>query len=139
VKRDLANGGGDTAISSILGMVTTGLIFGSLVVAGYVYRKKSRVHKRLLLLATIFLLWPAWFRFRHYFPSVPRPDIWFGVVLSDSLIVLALIVDKYTYGKIHPTLLYVGLLIIIENFIEVLAFDSGPWRVIAKAIFGLIA
>src|SRR5688500_3572782 len=88
VNRDLSRGMGDTAVSQIVGIVTTVLMFAILVAAGFIYRKKPKVHKRLLLLATIVVLWPAWFRFRHYFPSVPRPDIWFGVVLADSLILL---------------------------------------------------
>lgn len=135
VKRDLLKGMGETAISQIFGIVTTALIFSTLVGAGFVYRKKPKIHKRLLLLATIVLLWPAWFRFRHYFPSVPRPDIWFGVVLADSLILISWIADKYTYGKVHPVLIYGGLLIMAEHAIEILTFDSGPWRQAGKFIY----
>ena len=139
VKRDLALGLGDTAISPIVGVATTAMVFGLLVGMGFVYRKKPKVHKRLLLLATIVLLWPAWFRFRHYFPSVPRPDIWFGVVLADSLIVLAWVVDRITHGKVHPVLLYGGLLIIVEHVCEILLFDTEGWRVWAKALYGALA
>lgn len=89
VNRDLSIGLGETAISQIVSIITTGIMFAGLVAAGYVYRKKPKIHKRLLLLATILLIWPAWFRFRHYFPAVPRPDIWFAVVLADSLILMA--------------------------------------------------
>lgn len=138
VKRDLSKGWGDTAISQIVGILTTALMFLVLVGAGIAYRRKPKIHKRLLLLATIVLLWPAWFRFRHYFPSVPRPDIWFAVVLADSLIILSWVADKITYGKIHPVLLYGGLLIIAEHAFEVLTFDSGPWRLLAKAIYGAL-
>jgi hypothetical protein len=89
VRRDLANGFGDTAYMGLLGNLMSGLLFFSLVLAGIIKRNKLDYHKRLMLLATIVILWPAWFRFRHYFPSVPRPDIWFGWVLADSLIVIA--------------------------------------------------
>lgn len=135
VNRDLLKGMGDTGVSQIVGIVTTVLMFAILVGAGFIYRKKPKIHKRLLLLATIILLWPAWFRFRHYFPSVPRPDIWFGVVLADSLILLSWLADKRTYGKIHPVLFYGGLLIVLEHAFEVLTFDSEPWRVVAKTIY----
>jgi vacuolar-type H+-ATPase subunit I/STV1 len=135
VNRDLSKGMGKTAVSQIVGIVTTALMFAILVAAGFAYRKKPKIHKRLLLLATIVLLWPAWFRFRHYFPSVPRPDIWFGVVLADSLILLSWIADKLTYGKIHPVLFYGGLLIIAEHAFEVLTFDSDPWRLVANTIY----
>jgi hypothetical protein len=135
VKRDLAKGMGQTAVSQIVGVLTTAIMFGSFVAAGFIFRKIPKVHKRLLLLATIVLLWPAWFRFRHYFPSVPRPDIWFGVVLADSLILIAWMADKATYGKVHPALLYGGLLVILEHIFEVLSFDNSPWRSLANSIY----
>lgn len=137
VRRDLSKGLGDIAISQIIGVATTAIMFGVLVATGYLYRRRPKIHKRLLLLATIILLWPAWFRFRHYFPSIQRPDIWFAVVLADSLIVLSWIVDKMTFGKIHPVLLYGGLFIIAEHIFEVLMFDTAPWRMWAKAIYSL--
>ena len=92
-----------------------------------------------MLLATIVVLWPAWFRFRHYFPSVQRPEIWFGVVLADSFIMIAWIKDKLVKGKVHPVLGYIGFLIITENIFEVLLFDSNLWRAIANIIFEFLS
>lgn len=135
VSRDLSKGLVETAISQIVGIVTTGSMFAILVTAGYVYRKQPKIHKRLLLLATIILIWPAWFRFRHYFPSVPRPDIWFGVVLADSLILFSWLADKITFTKIHPVLLWGGLFIIGEHIFEVLTFDTYMWRLVAKSVY----
>jgi hypothetical protein len=53
------------------------------------------------------------------------------LVLADSLIIVAWIWDKLRNGKVHPILLYFGLFIILEQTIEVLAFDSAPWRKLA--------
>ena len=135
VEKGLLAGDGDTAISGIVGVVTTTVMFACLVGGGYVYRRKPKIHKRLLLLSTIVLLWPAWFRFRHYLPSVPRPDIWFAVVLADSLIILAWAADKASFGKVHPVLLYGGLFIIGEHIFEVLMFDHPAWRALAGSIY----
>src|SRR5690606_31908470 len=137
--RELKEGLGQTAISGIMGSCTSGIIFFALVIAGLLNRNNAAAHKRLMLLATIVVLWPAWFRFRHYFPSVPRPDIWFAVVLADSLIVIAIIRDKLAYGKIHPVLLYVGLFIIAEHIFEVIMFDSEGWRVVANWLINQLA
>ncbi|HEY0731595.1 MAG TPA: hypothetical protein VGD33_04195, partial [Chitinophagaceae bacterium] len=123
------------AFSALLGTATSALMFFVLVFAAILNQNKPEVHKRLMLLATIIVLWPAWFRFRHYFPSVPRPDIWFGVVLADSFIILAWIRDKIRYGKIHPVLLYVGMLIILEHAIEIMLFDSVNWRILSKMVY----
>ncbi len=131
VKKELGLGLGITAYSGFVGVLTSGLMFFSLVVLGVYYRKKPKVHKRLMLLATIVVLWPAWFRFRHFFPNIPNPEIWFALVLADSLIIVALIWDKLRNGKVHPILLYIGLFIILEQTFEVLAFDSAPWRKLA--------
>src|SRR5690606_39449712 len=115
VEKGLIEGRGDTAISGLIGTLTTGVMYLILVIAGMHYRKNTEAHKRLMLLATIVLLWPAWFRFRHYFPSIERPDIWFAVVLAYSFIIIACIWDKYVNKKIHPVLLYIGFVIIAEH------------------------
>lgn len=132
-------GGGEAAISTIGGVFTSTVIFLSLVAAGIINRKNPAAHKRLMLLATIEVLWVAWWRFRHYFPPVPHTEIWFGVVLPDSLIVIAWIWDKRVNGKIHTALLYVGAFMIAEDVFEVLAYDSAAWRAVAKWIYGLLS
>ena len=139
VEKELGNGLGETAISLIVGTITSAIMFLSLVIAGYIKRKRADTHKRLMLLATIVVLWPAWFRFRHYFPSVPRPDIWFALVLADSLIIIAWIWDKLVNGRIHPTLLYVGLFIIAEQSFEVWMFDSPGWRVVSNQVYNVLS
>ena len=138
VQKELKEGISDTAYSNLIGVLTSGIMFLGFVVAGIVSRFKPGFHKRFMLLATIIVLWPAWFRFRHYFPAVPRPDIWFAVVLADSLILVSWIVDKATYGKIHPVLFYGGLIIIAEHIFEVLMFDNENWRALAKLIYNWI-
>ncbi len=138
VERDLSLGVGDTAYSTLLGVVTAGIMFFTLVLAGVLNRNRPQYHKRLMLLSTIVVLWPAWFRFRHYFPSVPRPDIWFAYALADSLIIIAWIWDRLKNGRIHPVLKYVGLFIILEQAIEIYLFDSPGWQNAAKWLYGLL-
>lgn len=139
VNKELASGLGETAISGFLGILTSGTIFLCFVLCGILYRKNAQAHKRLMLLATILLLWPAWFRFRHYFPAVERPDIWFAVVLADSLIVISWIWDKVENGKTHPVLLYGGVFIIAEHTLELIMFDSAVWRQVAKVIYSALS
>ena len=135
VGRDLSHGLGDFSYSSLTGNITSAIMFFLFVLFGILKRKNAASHKRLMLLATIVVLWPAWFRFRHYFPSVPRPDIWFALVLADSLIIFSWIWDKFRNGTIHPVLKYGGLFIILEQTFEVIAFDSPTWRSVAKWIY----
>jgi len=137
-RRNLSQGGGESSYSTLLGVITSGILFFALVLAGILKRNNSESHKRFMLLATIVVLWPAWFRFRHYFQFVPRPDIWFGFVLSNSLIVIAWIRDKLRNGRIHPVFIYGGVIIILEQSFEVFAFDSPIWRSIAKWIYNVL-
>ncbi len=132
-------GSGETAISTIVGVCTSAVIFLILVLAGIIFRKNSAAHKRLMLLATIEVLWVAWWRFRHYFPPVPHTDIWFGVVLPDSLIVIAWIWDKLVNGKVHPVLAYVGAFMIAEDVFEIITFDNTTWRALGKLIYGFLS
>ena len=69
---------------------------------------------------------------------VPKPEIWFAVVLADSLIIMAWIADWLSYKKIHPTLLFGGLLIIAEQIFELLMFDNSVWRKLARLVYSLM-
>jgi hypothetical protein len=133
--KELAGGAGDIAYASTVGSLSSAILFLSLVSLAVFYRKRPDYHKRFMLLATILVLWPAWFRFRHYFPNVPRPDIWFGLVLSDSLIILAWIFDRRLNGRIHPVLLFGGIAIIAENIAEIILFDKPIWQSMGKLIY----
>ena len=137
VERELALGLGETAISSFLGTISAAIIFLALVVAALWNRGRPDIHKRLMLIATIHVLWPAWFRFRHYFPSIKPPEIWFALLAADSLFILAWIWDYRENGRVHPVLLYGGLLVIADHVFETFAFDSAPWRVASQAVWSL--
>ena len=137
VERMLANGDGEVAISTILGTVTAAVIFLGFAGAALWFRNRPEVHKRLMLIATIHVLWPAWFRFRHYFPDVQPPEIWFALLLADSLFILAWIWDYREHGRIHPVLLYGSLFVIADHVFETFAFDSAPWRAASQLVWSL--
>jgi hypothetical protein len=127
-RRDVAAGGGEIAISALLGTFTSPLIFAVLFGAAIRYRRRPDFHKRLMMLATIAILWPAFFRFRHYFPDVPRPDLWFAFVLPQSLVVLAMLHDQLTLRRVHVVYWTAGLALIAEAGAEALLFDGPGWR-----------
>lgn len=87
-----------------------------------------------MLLATIAVLWPAWFRFRHFFPSVPFPEVVFAIVAADSLVLLAMWHDWRTTGRVHPVYAWVGTALIADHVIESALFDSAGWRVVAHGL-----
>ncbi len=138
VRRELALGLGDTAISAILGVLTSGVLFVGLVTAGYRARRTPEAHARWMLLATIVVLWPAWFRFRHFLPWIPRPEIWLALVLSDVWIVVAMVHDRIVRGAVHPVLRWGGLVVILWQVAEVLSFDQPWWRTLARSLWQVL-
>jgi hypothetical protein len=132
MKRDLALGWGQTAVSSLVGTFTAPIIFAVLVTVAIVYRRRPEIHKRLMLLAMVAIIWPAFFRFRHYFPSVAYPEFVFGFVLPQSMILAAMLWEKLIIGHVHMVYLTVGLALVAENFLEFYLFDSNGWRVLAN-------
>lgn len=136
MKRDLALGLGEIAISSLVGTFTTPIVFTSFVAAGIYYRRKPEIHKRLMLLAMIAIMWPAFFRFRHYFPTVPNPELIFGLLIPNSMILLAALWEKLTVKRVHPVYLTAGVALFAENVTEFWLFDSPGWRVVAHWLAG---
>lgn len=139
MKRDLAFGLGELATSLLLGSITSPLIFAALVAAGLAWRRKPDVHKRLMLMATIAILWPAFFRFRHYFPDVPRPEWVFGFLLPQLMLAAVVLADRLRFGHVHPVYLWVGLPFVAEAALETWLFDSPGWRVVAHALADVLA
>jgi uncharacterized membrane protein YozB (DUF420 family) len=130
---------GPVAASSIVGVVTTLTLFVSLVGLAIAWRRWPDWHKRLMLLATILVLWPAWFRFRHLLPFVPRPELWLAYVAALSPIGVAALRDRLKYGAVHPVWRYFGTAIVVEQGLELLAFDTPPWRSIGMWLFWNLA
>ena len=131
MRRDLAAGEGEIATSILVGSFTTPLIFAGLFACAVAWRRRPDFHKRAMFLATAVILWPAFFRFRHYFPTVPRPDIWFAFVLAQLPILAAMLHDRLTLGRVHIVYRTLGVAAIAEAATETLLFDGPAWRVLA--------
>lgn len=132
-RRDIATI--DTAPANMIGTLTSLSIFAGFVISAVMMRRRPDWHKRLMMLATIVVLWPAYFRFRHLLPFVPRPDIWLALVLADVPILVAALRDRLVYGQVHPVWLIFGSLLFIEQGLEVALFATGFWQGLGSAIY----
>lgn len=136
-ERDLPEQG--TAATSSLAGTFSGLSLYLLLVATAVgTRRRPGWHKRLIMLATIQLLWPAFFRLRHYLPTIPDPEIWFALVLAYSPVLVAAIRDQRCYRSIHPVWLFVAPALIIEQSMESAFFDRGPMRHLGQWLYAIL-
>ena len=134
-RRDLATGGDDFVLGQFVNILVEMLLFGSLVAAAIVFRRDSESHKRLLLLATISALAPAWLRMRHLFPGVPNPFVTFSL-LADSLLFVAIARDWIILKRIHPVYLWVGGAMVAVHVVELLAITSKPWLRLSRFLLG---
>ncbi len=134
-RKDLAAGLGEPAVSNLVGVCTSMATFLGLVTAAVALRARPETHKRLMLLASVLVVWPAWFRFRHYFPDVPRPEIVFALLPLVALILLAMLRDRMVVGRVHPAYLWAGSGLIGEQIAEAALYDTAPWRAVAHAIY----
>ncbi|KFL35695.1 hypothetical protein [Arenimonas donghaensis] len=125
-RRDLARGGDDFVLGQLVNIHVEMLLFGALVAAAIHFRKQGEVHKRLMMLATISALAPAWLRFRHFMPFVPDPFVTFSLV-ADSLLLVVMARDWRALGRVHPTYLWAGGAMVAVHVIEILAIRSEPW------------
>jgi uncharacterized membrane protein len=136
LRRDVAAGGGRVAVSSFLGVLSTPVIFTALVMAGVIYRKRPEVHKRLMLLAMISVLWAAFGRFRHYFPPFEQSLLVFQGILPLSMILIVMLWEKLAKGRIHAVYYFVGLPLLVESLAEIYFFDSTGWQTVSGWIAG---
>ena len=136
-QRDLPNQG-TAATSSLAGTVSGLSLYLLLVIAAVATRRKPDWHKRLVMLATIQVLWPAFFRLRHLLPTIPYPDVSFALVMAYSPILVAALRDHLRYAKIHPVWLFVGPALVIEQSVEFAFFDRGPLRLFGQWIYAFL-
>jgi hypothetical protein len=136
--RAIERGDGPIALSGFMGSVTTPAIFLALVVTAIALRRRPQWHKRLIFVATVAILWPAWFRWRHFLPSLPRPEITLSLIASDLPILIAMARDRVQFGAVHPAYLIAGLGLIAEQTWETFAFDTPQWRTAARWLYTLV-
>ncbi len=135
-RAELAGGPFGGHVDGFAGVFLAMLVFSLLYVAALQARRNPEAHKRLMLLATIAVLWPAWFRFRHYFPDVPRPEITFGLLANDALILVAVLRDRWVLGRVHPVLAWVGGALFVEHVVELMLFGGPAWRSLSLWLLG---
>jgi hypothetical protein len=104
------------------------LMFASLVSLAVYWRSKSRIHKRLMLLATIALLPPALFRI----PPLGAAGLPVVFGFADAFIVACLVYDKLAQGRIHPAFLWGGLALVLSLPIRLAVSGTAAWVSFAR-------
>ena len=105
------------------------LVFGILIGAGFWFRRRPDVHKRLMILATIAIMPAAIARLPFTFIQQFGPLAFFG--LTDLFIVPCLVFDIATRGRPHRATALGGLLIVVSHPLRLLIGTTHAWLAFA--------
>jgi hypothetical protein len=108
------------------------LVFGALVGAAVVQRRRSESHKRLMLLATISLLTAAVGRFLRQVGMGGAPTLFFG---TDAFVLVLVLYDLALRGRVHPATLWGGALVVgFKPLLFYVLSGTPPWLALADAL-----
>lgn len=109
------------------------LIFSSLVTAGFYFRRRPDVHKRLMVLATISILAAAIARLPFGILKA-GPPAFFG--LTDLFIVACILYDLIARGRIHRATVWGGLTIFLSQPLRLMIAGTSAWMAFATWLTG---
>ncbi|MBK9168723.1 MAG: hypothetical protein IPM24_14810 [Bryobacterales bacterium] len=147
LKQFEAAGFGETARAFSIVSVTGILLFGALFGAAVVFVKNPDIHKRLMLVATVSVLQAAIARWFAVFLATPGPggirlpppvavSVMPGLV-SDLLIVWAMIHDRNTRGRVHPVYWIAGGVLLAVQLLRVPLSSTAGWHRITEWMLAL--
>lgn len=109
--------------------------FALFVALGVLNRHRTDVHKRLMLFATMSLVVPALARIARQFTTAIAPPIG-GMILMDVFLLLVVVYDIASRGKLHPATLWGGGLLLLTEPLRVAVGLSAPWQAFARMLMG---
>ena len=130
-RRDVAAGHEDAAFTFLTTPFLAMVVFMILVGAAVSYRRRSETHKRLMVLATISLLDAAVARWPF---ELVATSAWALYVLTDLLIVAAVLYDLASRRRVHSVYMWGGLLILAGQSLRTVLGQTETWHAIARAL-----
>ena len=116
---------GITPVEQLFVNLTTMAFVGVTAGAGLIYRRRSDVHKRLMMLATIALLPAAIGRGLNTILGIGNPVLTFG---STGLFILAIAIhDRRRRGRVHPVTLWGGLALLLSFPARLMLAKTALW------------
>lgn len=101
------------------------LVFGGIVGAGFYFRRRADVHKRLMLLSMISILPAAIGRLPFDFIQQAGALAFFG--LPDLIILACVVYDFVSRRRFHPATVWGGLVIIISHPLRFVVGGTQAW------------
>jgi hypothetical protein len=142
--RRLAAGFGDRARAFHIATISMIVLFAGFFCAAIAYVRKSEIHKRLMLLATISVLPPAIARVFYLInvgvsaglrPGLGPPrtieSVLAPALIADALILAGMIHDLRTRGRIHPAYVIGGVIMVGTHVLRASVSTTQWWYGVA--------
>jgi hypothetical protein len=132
-RRDVAAGHEDAALTFLTTPLLSMLVFAILIAAAIRSRRTPQTHKRLMLLATIGILYAAVARWPIALVSATP---WAYYSLTDGFILIAAAYDLSSRKRVHPAYLWGGLLMVAAQVSRDLVGRTAAWHAVAHLLIG---
>ncbi|WP_162806640.1 hypothetical protein [Sphingosinicella terrae] len=110
-------------------------LFGGFVAAGFVWRRRSDVHKRLMLLGTIAMMVPALARIvRNFDPPLLPPGVAGALVLVNLFLAALVAFDLSRRGRIHPVTFWGVAIHLLSWPFRLHVGETGAWQAFAGSL-----
>jgi hypothetical protein len=119
LRRHLGTSIGSFAVTFVAFDGLSLLLFGGLVATAVRVRLRPQTHKRLMLMAMVSLLPPAFGRFVAYFTRIHVIEI--VLALMFATVAMCIMIDAIRHRRLHPALLWSGGLVVAVNIVTLLA------------------
>jgi hypothetical protein len=96
-------------------------LFGAMVCAALLWRRRPEVHKRLMLIATVALLPPAVGRIAEYFLPGSDWDLLIAAATTSVFAVVCALTDALRHGRLHPAMAWGTACVLAANLLTQLA------------------
>ncbi|HQR35580.1 MAG TPA: hypothetical protein PLK30_22765 [Blastocatellia bacterium] len=124
-----------TMAIQLMNTVTFPILFG----AAIYFRRQPAMHKRLMLLASLAIMSPAYVRIlRQCCTAIPVRPVFIAYLLVDLTVLALFVYDWRTQGRIHRATLWGGLLVLIAHPLRFWLGTTSMWESIANWLVTLI-
>jgi hypothetical protein len=106
------------------------LVFSVLIAAGFLLRRRSDYHKRIMVVATAALMTAAFGRIVLMVQGTGNVILAF--TLTDLLVVAAAAVDAFLHRRLHPAFVWAGALLILSQPLRFAVAHTQPWMNFAR-------
>ena len=111
------------------------VFFAPFLAAGWIYRRRPEIHKRLMIVATVVLVLPAVSRMTFLGTPVP---LWKFMLVWPAPVYIAMIHDFRTRKLVHPVYV-IGIVAMLAMRLVLPLGSSHMWQTIASRITAVYA